>query len=278
MNNLKQNILVPVSFTEQDRTAIKHGIEIAKAFNKNLTLFAVSPNDVTSSTLSEVEKKLMKLVRTFSTSISPHINYLIRKGSLMPALKETSDQIEAASIIMVMEKNSKLRFYRDVQFLKETKQLKMPFLMVQEKQPSQEQAKVIYLPIGFKKEEKEKLIWAAYFGRFNNSKIVVLKARESDSTAKARILAHILFAKKLFDQFNLNYEIIESKKSSFGIAKEAIQMANTNQQGIVVICTTKHYGPEEEIIGPPELKIIKNREQVPVFCVNPRTDLYVLCE
>jgi len=276
MNYHRQNILIPVTFSDKDKVAIEHGIIIAKAFKKDITLLAVVNGSISDINNSKIE--LEKLTQSFSSDSTPNIYYMIEQGLPMPVLKKISDKIEAASVVMSMEKNSRLRFYKDVQFIKETKQLKMPFLMVHTQEPHPDQAKVIYLPIGFKKEEKEKLVWAGYFGRFYKSKIIVLKAKESDSTARARVMAHIMFAKKLFDQFNLEYDIIDSLKSSFGITKEALELAHLEKKGIVMTCTTKHYGPEEEIIGPPELKIVKNREQVPVFCVNPRQDLYVLCE
>jgi len=278
MNYHRQNILIPITFSDKDKVAIEHGKLIAKAFNKDITLLAVVNEDTTDEHINTTNIRLEKIKQSFLSAQTPRIFCMVEKGILMPILKKISDEIEAASIIIAMEKNSRLRFYKDVQFIKETKQFKMPFLMVHSKEPHPEQSNVIYLPIGFRKEEKEKLIWASYFGRFNNSRIKVIKARESDSTARGRVTAHIQFAKKFFDQFNLDYEILNSSKSSFGITKEALQLAHDNKKGIVMICTTKHYGPEEEIIGPPELKVIKNREQVPVFCVNPRKDLYILCE
>ncbi len=278
MNSHKQNILIPVTFSDKDKVTIEHGLLLAKAFNKDITLLAVVDENSSDDIMQSINNQLEALKQTFSSVHTPRILSMIEQGILMPILKKTSDEIEAASVIMTMEKNSRIRFYKDVQFIKETKQFKMPFLMVHSQEPHPEQSKIIYLPIGFRKEEKEKLVWASYFGRFNHSKIVLLKAKESDSTARARVQAHILFAKKLFDQFNLDYDIIASTKNSFGITKEALQFAHYEKKGIVMICTTKHYGPEEEIIGPPELKFIKNREQVPVFCVNPRQDLYVLCE
>lgn len=278
MNYHRQNILIPITFSDKDKVAIEHGIHIAKAFNKAITILAIVNEDITDEYRKSTSASLEEIKQSFSSFHTPPIYFMIEQGTFMSTLKKISDEIEAASVVIAMEKNSRLRFYKDVQFMKESKQFKMPFLMVHAQEPHPEQSKVIYLPIGFRKEEKEKMVWASYFGRFNNSKIKVIKARETDSTARARVMAHVMFAKKLFDQFNLHYEIVNSVHNSFGVTKEALQLAHNDQKGIVMICTTKHYGPEEEIIGPPELKIVKNREQVPVFCVNPRQDLYVLCE
>ncbi|MCU4176021.1 hypothetical protein [Carboxylicivirga sp. N1Y90] len=277
MNSFLSSVLVLVRRNDNDDLVIEQGLALSEALNQNIAIIAIIPDQSSQEASDAIVDYLQDLKDQLRLKTRSSITTIVKQGRIMPVLSSLSDELEAASIVMEMPQESKLKFYKDVQLMKQSRQFKMPFLMVRPntKAPNYN---TIYIPISFRKEEKEKFIWASYFGRFNNSDIVLIPAHEKDVTARNIIKNHLLFAQNLLTKLNLSYKIIPGCYNSLSIAREATELAAANKNGIVLICSTKHYGPDQEIVGPPELKAIKNREQVPVLCINPRKDLYVLCE
>jgi hypothetical protein len=65
-------------------------------------------------------------------------------------------------------------------------------------------------------------------------------------------------------------------KDSFKVEKEVTLSAIKNGYDMVIISTSRDYGLDDIILGPKEQHIF-NATQVPLMCINPRGDLYVLC-
>lgn len=266
MHQHKHNILALVDFSATGQVAVNYAVKASKAFNRGLTLLYISSTTTGQASINQYRDKLCYLSDEIKTTEQINVQYILESGPIFQILSRISQTIEAAIIVYGLAPSSKFKLFHGLDFLKASRSFKMPFIVVQNQNPTNNQLETVYLPITHKKEEKEKLIWASYFGRFNQSHIILLPAKESDNTAKAQVQAHLVFAKKLFEKFALNYEIRQTSKNSFSIRKEAINIASKNNNSIVIITTTKHYGPEEEIIGPPELKIIKNRTSPGYVC------------
>ncbi|MCL2596855.1 MAG: universal stress protein [Paludibacter sp.] len=134
-------------------------------------------------------------------------------------------------------------------------------------------AKKILVPVTFLEEEIEKAQFAAAFGRFFSTHITVLQANDYGSKAKTTVEKMITF----FDKFSLNYEIKYAKKDSFKLEKESVEIAKSQNFDLLLISASRTYGLDDVIFGPHERKTIINSD-IPVILVNPRADLYALCD
>ena len=83
--------------------------------------------------------------------------------------------------------------------------------------------------------------------------------------------------KSLFDKFDFKYTMEKATKDSFKVETEAIQVAENEQAGIIIVSASRDYGLDDMIFGPKEYHLVK-KSTVPVLLVNPRGDLYTLCD
>ena len=83
--------------------------------------------------------------------------------------------------------------------------------------------------------------------------------------------------KNLFNSFDLTYTTIKGKKDSSKIEIEVASLNRYTQNSILIISASRDYGLDDLIFGPKERKILKNIE-IPTMLINPRGDLYALCD
>jgi hypothetical protein len=81
----------------------------------------------------------------------------------------------------------------------------------------------------------------------------------------------------LFNSFDLTYTTIKGKKDSSKIEIEVASLNRYTQNSILIISASRDYGLDDLIFGPKERKILKNIE-IPTMLINPRGDLYALCD
>lgn len=130
----------------------------------------------------------------------------------------------------------------------------------------------ITMPITFLVEDKEKVPFVSVFGRFFGSEIIIYKPKDYGDNAQTTINQ----AKTLFDSLSLKYTVRQAKKGSFDVEREAASNATSDGSSLVVISASREYGLDDIIFGPKERKILKNTS-VPIMLINPRADLYALC-
>ena len=82
--------------------------------------------------------------------------------------------------------------------------------------------------------------------------------------------------KSLMDKGSVEYENVEAHKNSFKIELEAVDRVMELDAGLWMISASREYGMDDILFGPKELKVIK-KSIVPLMIINPRKDLYTLC-
>ncbi|MDD3405578.1 MAG: hypothetical protein EOM76_01500 [Sphingobacteriia bacterium] len=187
-------------------------------------------------------------------------------------LKKISDidsfvnQYEPAMLVIELSENRKIQPY-----LSACRELRIPYCFVKPNQTID--FSNIAVPVSFLMEEKEKAPFAGLFGRFCQSKITIFEPKDYGTKAQENIQAFCT----LFDSFQLKYTICKGKKDSFGIEQEITLAAPTNNFGIVIVSASREYGLDDILFGCKENKIIR-KAQVPIMLINPRADLYTLCD
>lgn len=131
----------------------------------------------------------------------------------------------------------------------------------------------ILLTVSFLPEDFEKGQFGSAFGRFLNSHITLFVA--NDYGLRAKETANKM--KQLFDKFSLSHTELKGKKDSYKIDKEGVFYSETNYFDIVFLSASREYGPDDLLFGPSEYHLIK-KSSVPLVVINPRDDLYTLCD
>lgn len=188
------------------------------------------------------------------------------KTNILSAVCEELD----ASFLFIQLPNGHTKSIRTL--LNDCRDLRIPYLFYKDSFPELDLKKVI-LPIGFLEEELEKAQFAAAFGRFCNSEIRMLLA--NDYGSKAATNADRM--KQLFDKFDFPYTLDKATKDSFKIEAESILVAEKEQAGMIIVSASRDYGLDDILFGPKEYHVVK-KSSIPVLLVNPRGDLYALCD
>jgi hypothetical protein len=248
----------------------QYGLFIAKAFDATITIL-VPDDDVLLRMLKQ------KLHEQIPSVIFDQTFRFIQSGSPFPTQAVMEKNHNNEEVIMVMYPEFPCRFQSQIKWINRSRRLKLPFMVLPQSSQKKWEPQHVIMPVSCDKNDKEAAIWVSYWARFNNSRITLLAATEKYHEAETNVTQNILFIKKLFERLKLTYEIKKGTASSVRIAKEAINTSAQEGNSLVAITTTKYYSITDYFMGPKELHLIKNKHQVPIFCVNPRKDLYVLC-
>ena len=158
----------------------------------------------------------------------------------------------------------------------------------------------ILVPVTMLEEEVYKAEICTYLARKTGAHLILLRANDYGSKAKRntqRIITHIQTIAERTGE-TITYEERVAKGDSFHIHKEivgdqAIRLlgdrapqnatsisgnpAEAMRGGLILLTASREYGLDDWLFGPPEQYVIRH-SAVPVMLVNPRADLFSLCD
>lgn len=178
------------------------------------------------------------------------------------------EEKDAALLIIGLNSNKEIQNY-----LNKCRELRIPYIFVKDTLHPDFNIKNIILPITNLEEEREKGPFASSFARHFHCPISIYQPNDYGSKAITNIEA----MKILFDSFSLKYTITKGKKDSSGIEFEIGLLNKNTPNNLLIISASRDYGLDDLIFGPKERKIIKNIN-IPTMLINPRGDLYALCD
>ena len=142
----------------------------------------------------------------------------------------------------------------------------------------------ILVPITMLEEEVYKAEICTYLARKTGAHLILLRANDYGSKAKQntqRIITHIQSVAERTGT-TITYEERVAKGDSFHIHKELPVLSSTLQGGdreglLILLTASREYGLDDWLFGPPEQYVIRH-SQAPVMLINPRADLFSLCD
>jgi len=248
-------ILVFIQHIDTAEKALISAFSLSKSLKKDFGILSFSENE--SKISAFIDKYEFSKVRIFA------------QESELSKISEISEQLEASFLIMQLPENRSKSIQKH---LNACRNLRIPYLIYKDAFPVLNLDKVL-VPVTFLEEEYEKVQFASAFGRFFHSEILVLLA--NDYGSKAKTTADKMT--RLFDKFKLNYLVEKAEKDSFKVEKEAVSKAEDENFGIVLLSASRDYGLDDMLFGPKEQHLVK-KSNVPILLVNPRGDLYALCD
>lgn len=158
------------------------------------------------------------------------------------------------------------------QWLNACRNLRLPYVFITDTMHKINTIQRILIPVSMLQEEIHKAEIGVHIARGTGAKTILLQAKDYGNKASQTVQK----ISELYDKFTLPYEVTLAKKNSFGILKETAQQHNRFTADIAIITATREYALDDIIFGPPELYAIKH-SNIPVVLLNPRKDLYTLC-
>ena len=255
-------ILIQVRQTDTATGMLTSASTLAIQLKKSVGILAfVDKDELIAVRETELQGLLTKLNL-------PGIQITVRNstGNTIPSVCEELE----ASFLFIQLPGGQTKSIRSI--LNECRDLRIPYLFYKDSFAALNLDKVI-LPVGFLEEELEKAQFAAAFGRFCGSEVQMLQA--NDYGSKAATNAGKM--KVLFDKFEFRYTLEKAAKDSFKVEAESIQVAEKEHAGLIIVSASRDYGLDDILFGPKEYHVVK-KSPVPVLLVNPRGDLYALCD
>jgi len=170
------------------------------------------------------------------------------------------------------------------QVLDACREERRPYVLIKKDLKEHSKLATILVPITMLEEEVYKAEICTYLARKTGAHIILLRANDYGSKAKRntqRIITHIrTICERTGD--TITYEEQAAKSDSFHIHKElasiSFNLQEKDKEGVLILLTaSREYGLDDWLFGPPEQYVIRH-SSVPVMLVNPRADLFSLCD
>lgn len=259
-----KRIIVPWDFTDVAQNALAHAAKLARALDNTITLLHISDEKSSDTQL----EKLQKVAADATASMGIQVDAVVRPGSIFTTIGDYTKENEDINFVVMGTHGMKgMQKLTGSWALKVIVSSEAPFIVVQDQPTEKVTYDKIVFPIDFKNENREKLIWAIYFGKMFNAKIYFIAQSASGDLAN-RIKTNLLYARRYLDKYGVEYEIADNKTGK--ISESTIEYAKEIDADLMLIMTTKNIGALDYVLGADEQYIIANTARIPVMCVNPR--------
>ena len=257
---------------------LSYAFFMATMLNKGLILLRIVDSRYSGETTAEAEVELKKIQSQIRANV-PN-TYCVLKGKTKEILSALPAAFNVVTIVGAVDANAgKKSPLNKKNVLKDFSDCKTAFLIVSEKLTDIDKMKNIAFSVDFKKESKDKFLWASYFARFNNSMLHAVSSKYDDDFLRAKWNDNLRFMDKMFSSLNVmccKYSI--DKQQSQYLDIDVLKYASQQNIGLLVSVTTKERDVMEYFIGVQEERTIINEYKIPILFLNPREDLYVLCD
>ncbi len=165
------------------------------------------------------------------------------------------------------------------QVLNECRELRTPYVVITPLMREVTALRRIIVPVSRLEEETYKAEICTYLARKTGAHIILLQAHDYGSRARqnvGKMITHIqaVIAKTGTD---ISYEVVEAKKDSSRVNRESAERQRDFVADLILLTASREYGLDDLLFGPQERHVIQ-RALVPVMLVNPRDDLFSLCD
>ena len=266
-------------FNETD-TVVSYAVHLAQRLNKGLILMHICDADYSKLSTSEAETRLMGLQRQVSLNAGGiAVTYAALHGKTTSLIEALPTLLGAVAIVVRVDRKAPWKSPLSRRsILKNFANSRAAFLVAQEPLANPARMQDVAFAVDFKKESKDKFIWSSYFPRFGGSRMHVLYYDYKDEFLRNKWYANMKQFHKLYTDLDITFtpHIIESKSTYQDI--NALRYAAAEGYGLFIAVTTKEKDGLEFFIGVQEQRTIANSYGIPILFLNPRDDLYVLCD
>jgi len=225
-----------------------------------------------------------KIAQIFDAEINTI--FLDKKKDLRAVFSSAEDG-NTLCFIMPVALSKKLAFFNVKSAKRWILKSRIPVLAVGEKEPKENDYQQVILPLDINCQEKELALWASYFPAHfqkncthipkENLLIHIIYNQYKDEFLRQKVENNIAFVTKMFDNLEAPYRLHPFTKID-NIHTFGLQFAKKTANSVMLFLMTEHYSLVDLIFGPVDNRILGNKEQIPVLCLNPRGDVFVLCQ
>lgn len=259
----RKSFIVPHDFSPVADCALLHAIKTAKLVDADIYVLHVVSK---SKKIQEAHEKLEELLSKIDHE-GLVIKPAVRIGNIFEDIGEFAAEHHAQLIFMGTHGAHGLQHLLGSHALKVITNSTVPFVVVQEKKPLDTGYDDIVVPLDFNKETKQKLVLVANMASYFNSRVHVVIPDESDEFLRNKVNSNIAFAKKFFEEREI--ELVISLQPSSGFDKEVVRYAVAQDADLIAIMNLQKNSILGLLGSNYEQYMITNDAQIPVLMVNP---------
>jgi nucleotide-binding universal stress UspA family protein len=260
-----KNIIVPWDFSYVAEFALEHAERIARTLDKSIELLHIVKKE---ADIPAKEAEMLKVAEEAFQKFGVRPAIKVMQGSIFNTISNYASDSKANMVIMGTHGIKGIQKVTGSYALKVLLGSKVPFIVVQDKPRTEEKFSNIVFPIDFRGENKEKLYWAIYLGKYFNSKVHLFKYPFEDKALQKKVNINLNFAIRFLIQNHLDYQIHTAPKGDF--KKETLKFAQDLNADLILIVTSRNLSLFDFIFGTKEQYVLANSAKIPVMCVNPR--------
>jgi len=262
-----KTIIVAWDFSNVADYAMQHAIRFAKIIGSKVSLLHIIDKDAT-----EIESRIKIVVDDAEKKYGFRPDYILQEGSIFSAITDVANSLDALFVFMGTHGIKGMQKITGSWALKVIEGSKMPFIVVQ-RPPKDEHFENIVFPIDYKKEDKQKVVWAVYLNKYFKSKIFLYIQKSSDANLKKQIHSNSVFTKNVLDKNKIEYiQVEDDGKKDF--SDNVIEYADSINANAILITTSRKLDITDYMFGATEQKIIANKKLISVITVFPKEGRY----
>ena len=261
-------IIIPWDYTEKAEYAMLHAVNISRITNSTIILVHITKKEADNAVH---HTKLAAIAKQIQEKYDIPTSHIVRSGNIFSEITKVINETDAQIAIMGTHGMKGLQKITGSWALKVITGSKAPFIVVQDKPLPKTDVTKIVVPLDFKLEEREKLVWTNFIASISKCKFFICYSETGDEIIQKRTISNIKAATSYLEERGINYELHQLPGDE-SIAKETIKFAKQIDSGMIIIMTTKNIKFQDYVLGADEQQIIANDSKIPVMCVNPRTN------
>ena len=224
-----------------------------------------------------------KLAQIFDADINP---VFLQEKPDFRAIFSAAEEGDVLCFVMPVSHSNKVTFFNIKKAKKWIGKSRVPVITIGNAEPKENHYQQIVLPLDINCQDKELALWASYFPTFlqknctkipkENLLIHIIFNQYKDEFLHKKVQDNIDYVTKMFNSLEVSYKMHSFSKID-NIHTFGLQFAAKIENSIMLFLMTQHYSFVDLLFGPVENRILGNRENVPVLCLNARDDIFVLC-
>lgn len=266
---------------DKAEVVVSHACRLACMLNKGLILLYVEDSRYGGPSTQEAEAELLRIEARIAPTLPSAPAHVAMRGNsreVVDALPTLLNGVVAVAAVDIHAHPNRPTHPKQV--LRTFAGCKIAYLTVQLPLPNGEDYPKVAYSIDFNKESKEKLIWASYFARFGKSRLYMLHQPYNDAGLRGKWNNNVRFMDKFFADLGVQYERMPVQGRALFPETLICQAAAQSGCNLLISVTTgtRNRDVLEWFAGVQEDRTVRNPHSLPVLFINPRNDIYVLCD
>mgnify|MGYP002673893191 FL=1 len=272
-----QFIIAYITDFDRSRFCVEYAVQMSRMLGKGLILLHISDRKRTMLSTNEAETRLKELNDTLPEDIFH--SYAALQGRSENILNAIGELLNAVMLVVSCnpQEQDRHKAGHPKTLLADLASCRIAYLVCPEQKPQTTYAKVL-LTLNYLRESKEKTLWASYFGRFASSEVFLYYRRYKDEYYQRQLNLNIGFARKMFEQFGIAIQTIHSSDTKTELDIQALDYAEKENCNLIICQTSKNKTFIDTLRGLEEVRVLKRLGNIPILFLNPREDLFILCE